>query len=246
MIENTVQVPTDDGIMECFVVSPKSPEPCPPVILYMDAPGIREELRQFSRRIAAEGYTCWLPDLYYRSGHVRFDLSKKTDAMFQEIMGEMHKINPVMIMRDTQKIIEAIDDNPKTARQSIACLGYCMSGQYVVSALGQFPERFKAGVSCYGVGIVTPKPDSPHLLAPAIKGELYLAIAEYDEYVPNSDITSVEKVFKKHKVNYQLKIYPGTSHGFCFPERKGLYQKSGAEDVWSKTFQLFQRTLKSV
>ncbi len=79
MQEFHVDVTTPDGQMECFVAHPDGQGPFPPVILYMDVPGIREELRDFSRRIASQGYFSVLPDLYYRDGKVRFDLSKGRD-----------------------------------------------------------------------------------------------------------------------------------------------------------------------
>ena len=47
----------------------------------MDAPGIREELRNMARRIARHGYFCLLPDMYYRLGHLRFDVHRRDDAM---------------------------------------------------------------------------------------------------------------------------------------------------------------------
>ena len=34
----------------------------------MDAPGIREELRDMARRLATVGYYVVLPNLYYRAG----------------------------------------------------------------------------------------------------------------------------------------------------------------------------------
>ena len=38
------------------------------VLLLMDAPGIREELRDMARRLATVGYCVLLPNLYYRAG----------------------------------------------------------------------------------------------------------------------------------------------------------------------------------
>jgi hypothetical protein len=40
----------------------------PAVFLLMDAPGIREELRDMARRLATIGYHVLLPNLYYRAG----------------------------------------------------------------------------------------------------------------------------------------------------------------------------------
>ena len=42
--------------------------PFPAIIIYMDAPAIREELREMCRRIARKGYNVYLPNLFYRFG----------------------------------------------------------------------------------------------------------------------------------------------------------------------------------
>lgn len=55
MRENEVLVVTKHGRMPTFTVRPDGGGPYPVVILYMDAPGIREELRDMARRIAAQG-----------------------------------------------------------------------------------------------------------------------------------------------------------------------------------------------
>ena len=68
--ELTIQAPTGRS------VHPETGETFPAVILYMDASGIREELKELSRRIAGQGYFCLLPDLYYRLGSIRLDPAK--------------------------------------------------------------------------------------------------------------------------------------------------------------------------
>ena len=51
MIEQTLDIATKDGAMETFVCHPERGGPHPPVLLLMDAPGIREELRDMARRL---------------------------------------------------------------------------------------------------------------------------------------------------------------------------------------------------
>ena len=53
MIEETLDIDTDDGAMETFVCHPERHGPHPAVLFLMDAPGIREELRDMARRLAA-------------------------------------------------------------------------------------------------------------------------------------------------------------------------------------------------
>ena len=68
MIEDTLDIATKAGAMETFVCRPERGGPFPAVFMLMDAPGIREELRDMARRLAAVGYYVLLPNLYYRAG----------------------------------------------------------------------------------------------------------------------------------------------------------------------------------
>ena len=67
MIEQTLDIATKDGAMETFLAKPERGSH-PAVFLLMDAPGIREELRDMARRLATVGYCVLLPNLYYRAG----------------------------------------------------------------------------------------------------------------------------------------------------------------------------------
>ena len=68
MIEQTVDIPTKDGKTTTFIVHPDRGGPFPVILFYMDAPAIREELRDMSRRLASSGYYVVLPNMYYRAG----------------------------------------------------------------------------------------------------------------------------------------------------------------------------------
>jgi predicted acyl esterase len=68
MIEQTVEIPTKDGKATTFIVHPDRGGPFPVILFYMDAPAIREELRDMSRRLASSGYYVVLPNMYYRAG----------------------------------------------------------------------------------------------------------------------------------------------------------------------------------
>jgi hypothetical protein len=52
MIESEVIVTTKHGRMPTFMAAPDAEGQHPGIIFYMDAPGIREELRNMARRIA--------------------------------------------------------------------------------------------------------------------------------------------------------------------------------------------------
>src|SRR5215471_10728243 len=67
MIEQTLDIVTKAGAMETFICHPERGGPYPAVFLLMDAPGIREKLRDMARRLGTVGYYVLLPNLYYRA-----------------------------------------------------------------------------------------------------------------------------------------------------------------------------------
>jgi len=243
MLEKDVVVTTKYGPMPTFAVCPDGPGQYPGIIFYMDAPGIREELRAMARRIARGGYFCLLPDMYYRLGTLRFDVARRDDAMFGCIRGAMNSLTNKMVMDDTGALFAYLDSQEKAKPGAVGCVGYCMSGMHITNAAAFYPHRIKAAASLYGVGIITDQEDSPHLLLDKVQGELYYAFAETDRSVPEHIPGELKGLLEKHCIKHELKIFPGTEHGFAFPERP-IYNTLAAEETWDKMFALWDRTLK--
>src|SRR3982751_3231444 len=143
MIENHVEVSTKYGRQPCFAVCPDQPGTFPAIILYMDAPGIREELRDQARRIAKHGYFCLLPDLYYRLGTLRFDIPRRNDAMSTVIRPAMKSLTIAAVMDDTGGMLAWLDAQERVKPGPVGCVGHCMSGPFAIAAAARFP-RMKA------------------------------------------------------------------------------------------------------
>jgi carboxymethylenebutenolidase len=243
MIEEEVLITTKHGNMPTFAACPDSPGEYPGIIFYMDAPGIREELRNMARRIAKHGYFCLLPDMYYRLGTLRLDMPRRDDAMTAVFRAAMNSLTNAGVVDDTSALLAYFDAQDKAKPGPVGCVGHCMSGQYITTVSARFPHRMAASASLYGVGIITDKEDSPHLLLDKIKGELYYAFAETDHAVRAHIPGELKKALDKADVKHELKVFPGAQHGFCFPER-AVYDTLAAEKTWSKIFALWDRNLK--
>ncbi|MDQ2803608.1 MAG: dienelactone hydrolase family protein, partial [Pseudomonadota bacterium] len=109
MFERAVNVTTKHGVMPSFLVGPEGPGRAPGIIFYMDAPGIREELRNMCRRIAKQGYVCLLPDMYYRLGTIRFDIPRRNDAMSAVVRASMNHLTNDMVTDDTAAMLAFLD-----------------------------------------------------------------------------------------------------------------------------------------
>ena len=248
MLESEVIIKTPDGDMDCFITRPEEGGPHPAIVLYMDAPGIREELRDMARRIGTVGYYVILPNMYYRTGtegNYGFNLADtaNSDEERKKMFAVMNTLTNALVVSDTAPMLEHIRADPAAAPGPVGCVGYCMSGRYVVSVAAAYPDDFAAVASYYGVGIITDKEDSPHLKADRIKAELYLAFAEQDVYVPDEVVAQLPGVMQAAGVTCRVESYPGTDHGFAFPKRPA-YVKAAGERHYERMFALYDRRLQ--
>ncbi len=234
-----VDIPTADGTMDCFIAHPDGSGPWHPIILYMDVPGIREELRDMTRRLAADGFLAVLPDLYYRAGKVRFDLSKG-ESELKRMFAMGSSLSNAMVVSDTASILDYLD-TLDTAYATTGVVGYCMSGQFVISIAGSFADRIRATAALYGTRMVTDADDSPHRLIPDMRGELYLGFAEHDPYVEDFVIDTMKRATDENsQLTTVCEVHPGTEHGFCFAERP-QYREAPAESVWAQMVAMYHR-----
>ena len=248
MIERQLDLPAADGRITTFIVHPERDGPHPVVLFYMDAPGIREELRDMARRIASVGYYVVLPNLYYRSGVMELPpLPRDPNApgrqqMLENVFALMRSIDIAKVMSDTAALLAFIDTDPAASKGPIGTVGYCMSGRYAMSAAATWPDRVAAAASFYGTSLVTNEPDSPHLTAKQAKAEFYVACAEIDHFVPLETVAPLREALRAAGRDAEVEIYPGVEHGFAFPQR-AAYNRDAAERHWERLFALYQRHL---
>lgn len=244
MIEIQLGIATASGPMATFICHPERNNPHPVILFYMDAPGIREELRDMARRLAAVGYYVMLPNLYHRLNV--FELGPFAGpehiAVREQMMQYMATLTIPMVMDDTDALVTFANADSAASGGPMGCLGYCMSGRYSLGAASRYPERVAAAASIYGTKLLTDGPDSPHLTAQRAKAELYIACAENDLYVPMETVAPLRAALQSAGATAEVEVYPGTDHGFAFPGRSA-YNKDAAERHWERLFTLFGRAL---
>jgi len=245
MIEHQVDITTKDGATPTFIVHPERDGPHPVILFYMDAPAIREELRDMARRFASAGYYVMLPNLYYRAGVMELGpLSPDpNDPSRQKMMDLMYGLTIAMVMDDTDSLVAYADLDPAADAKRIGTVGYCMSGQHSINAAARHAGRVKAAASIYGTYLVTDKADSPHLAARKAKAELYFACAEIDRWAPLEMVEELTQSLESDpQVRAEVELYPKVEHGFAFPQR-AAYDKTAAERHWERLNALFRRNL---
>lgn len=244
MIDQQIDIATKDGRMTTFITHPERGGPHPVVLFFMDAPGIREELRDMARRLATAGYYVMLPNLYYRSGEMEIGpIPREEDAPLRKKMFDlMYSIDIPLVMQDTRTLLDFAATQAAASKGPVGAMGYCMSGRYAINAAANFSDRIVAAASLYGTHLMTDQPDSPHVVAKNAKAELYFACAEVDRWAPMEMIAPLREALTADRVNAEVELYPGTHHGFAFPARPD-YDKAAAERHWERLHALFRRHL---
>jgi carboxymethylenebutenolidase len=245
MTHETVSIHATDGQCTAQVFTPEGAGPWPAVIFYMDAFGIRPAMVEMATHVASAGYVVLLPDLFYRFGPYGPLAPKEVLAGdFRAIIGPMmgstdnHKA-----AEDTKAFLAYLDTRSDVDGKKVGTVGFCMGGGMAITAAGYYPDRVAAAVSFHGGNLVTDQPTSPHLLAPKIKAELYIAGADNDHSYPLEMAERLEAVLTEAGVKHVCEIYEGKAHGWMKPDMP-VYDAPAAERGWSELFALYGRTLR--
>src|SRR5580658_2504343 len=256
VVETDVEIKTADGTCDAAFIHlrPKSKSGSyPGVLVWPDAFGLRPSMRTIGKSIAAEGYAVLVPNPFYRVSKAPF-----TDAStfnFQNA-DDMAKLKPLMASatapgnaeKDAAAYVAFLDAQKEVNKaKKIGTQGYCMGGPLVVRTAASLPDRIGAGASFHGGGLVTDKPDSPHLLAPKIKAGMYFGIASNDDSKQPDAKDKLKEAFGAAHVPAEIEVY-AAQHGWCVPDmpaRDGvpIYNKPEAERAWGKLVALYKSTL---
>jgi len=158
-------------------------------------------------------------------------------------MGLAGGLTPETAVIDAKAFVPWLDSQAAVSKKhKLASTGYCMGGPFTLRTAAAFPERIGAGATFHGGGLVTDKPDSPHLLIPKIKAQYLIAIAESDDKQQPDAKTVLRDTFGKANLPAEVEVYEGTMHGWCPPDSR-VYNHDQAEKAWTRQLALFKKAL---
>jgi carboxymethylenebutenolidase len=145
--------------------------------------------------------------------------------------------------QDTEALLAYLDTRDDVAGRKLGAVGFCMGGGMALAVAGAYPDRFAAIASFHGGNLATDAPTSPHLAAPLLKAEVYIAAAENDGSYPPGMATRLETALAEAGVRYSTETYPA-AHGWMKPDFP-VYDHAAAERGWTEMLALFSRALRN-
>ena len=254
VVATEVMIATPDGTCDAVFIHPATGA-YPGVLIWPDAFGLRPSMRAIGRRLAAEGYAVLVPNPFYRVARAPvYESAANVD--FRDA-ATMQKLGPLMgsvnasgaAEKDAAAYVAFLDAQPQVDKaKKIGTQGYCMGGALVVRTAATVPDRVGAGASFHGGGLVTDKPESPHLLAPRIRARMYFGVAMNDDQRQPDAKDKLKEAFAAANVPAEIEVYSGALHGWCVPDmplQNGMpiYNKPDAERAWGKLVALYKVAL---
>lgn len=166
----SVDIPAADGIADAYLAHPDDGRAHPAVLLYMNAFGLRPFLESLAERLAAEGYTVLVPNVFYRLGRApvvalpeRPELiNPATDPTLLEQLGPiMASFTAEQAVRDAGAYLDWLARSPLTVDGPVGITGYCLGAQLALRTAGACPDRVAAAAGFHGGMFATDEEDSP-------------------------------------------------------------------------------------
>jgi carboxymethylenebutenolidase len=247
MPQRSVEIEAPGGTCPAALSVPDGNGPWPAVIMFPDAGGMRDTMRQMGERLSGLGYVVLVPDFYYRNGPydpIEMRTAFSTKESMEKIMGMMRAYTADLAVADAAAFVDYLDSLPEKKPGGVGTTGYCMGGRLSLIAAANLGERIAAAASFHGGGLAkADDPNSPHHKAAGIRADVYVGGAIDDRSFTDEDKELLEKSLTEAGVAHTIETYPA-QHGFAVPDN-APYDEAAAERHWKAMENLFASALGS-
>ena len=201
---------------EAFLVAPPGGGDGPGVLILHSWWGLTHWVREFCRRVAAEGYTVLAPDM--------FDgVQPITEAEGEAVLGSVDADELSGLVMSSAHTLRALSADPS---QPIAVIGFSMGASLALWLSARLPTAVSAAVAFYGAQSI----DFDDATA-----DYQGHYAELDHIVSEEDRVVTESFIRLGGRHTEFHLYPGTRHWFF--EEGDSFDPEAAGLAWDRTRQ---------
>ncbi|MGA7964940.1 MAG: dienelactone hydrolase family protein [Gammaproteobacteria bacterium] len=220
--------------LRAWLARPEDIESPPGVMIYIEAFGVNEHMRNVADRYAKAGYAAIVPDIYHG---VTADYGDMDTAL-----GELKKLDDAKIVTESAHALDALEK--AGVSKPSAAVGFCLGGRLAFLAGLKLGDRLSAVVSYYGGGIGAEKDrfGRPILIERAAEfvPPLLLHYGGQDGSIPPTEHGRIAAALSEAGKRYIMSVYPHAGHGFDCNARPS-YDAEASAEAWTLTQQFLER-----
>lgn len=220
------------GTVAAYLARPVKAGKYPGVVVIHENAGLSDQVRDFTRRLAKEGFVVLAPDFFSRLGGTALVTPKGQRIPNVRDLAPWDKI-----AEDAESGFAYLKVLPDVQVNQQGLVGFCWGGEVAFAAATQI-RSLDALVVYYG------RSPNPLDLVKNITAPVMAHYGEKDEGV-NKGINDTVAAMKKYNKAYDYKIYPGAGHAFSNDTDPKTYHAQASKEAWGRTVEFLKKTLKA-
>src|SRR6478609_5501433 len=207
--------------VDCLLFWPQQPGTYPGIVLLHDRWGLTGQMKDLGARLACEGYTVIIPNLYGRLGGMVTANDDVAAALLE-------RQNDAQVLIDINSCCEYLNTRTMAKRNIHGVVGYGMGGSYALR-FACHRKRLRAAVSYYGKTVV-PKELMKDLFSPVLYHQ-----AGKDSWATQDDVEQLRSASVDYAKRVEFHLYPDASHAFCNDMKPHAYDPDSSALAWERT-----------
>jgi carboxymethylenebutenolidase len=223
----------DGGTMQAYVSYPEGQGPFPGILVFQEAFGVNQHIREVTDRLATAGYVSIAPELFHRTAAPGLEIAY-TD--FPSAAPHLQSSSPATLEADARAAFEWLQGQAQVKKDQIACIGFCLGGRASFVANTALP--LKAAVSFYGGGI------APELIKKAklLQAPHLFFWGGLDKHIPSEHIDIITGTLRAEGKTHINVVISDADHGF-FCNHKPSYNAQASAEAWAMTLAFLNNKL---
>lgn len=207
--------------VECIEFWPQEKGPYPGIVLLHEWWGLNVQIKDVGARLACEGYSVIIPNLYARIGGMVTGNAEVAEAL-------MSKSDEGLVLQDINSCCEYLNTRDHVKRNIHGVVGFGMGGSLALKFACQ-RKRLRAAVSYYG-RMVKPETALKDLYCPVLYHQ-----ADNDTFVSADEIERLRALATEYQKRVDIRTYPNTPHAFSNEMRPDSFREGAATQAWTAT-----------
>jgi carboxymethylenebutenolidase len=202
----------------------------PGLVLLHEWWGLNAQIQDVAVRLAREGYTVLIPNLYVRQG----GMVTANAEVAETLMG---RVTTKDLLQDINSCCEFLNTRDHVKRNAHGVVGFGMGGELAIQFACQ-RKRLRAAVTFYG------KPAPAEMLKDLSCPLLYHRPQD-DDRVSAASVELLREAATAHGKQVVIKTYEHARHAFFNENLKDAYNAECARAAWDATIQFLNECFKA-